>query len=108
MVGMQDSTVIDVVAHGADGNSYVLVMIEDRPWSKSPVQKHQLRQKFTLYGSYIVDGELAATYPQTVDKPIAVQLNCRTEPVGDILEIIETARERLAEKNIPVLVHVYG
>jgi hypothetical protein len=108
MVGVQDDKVIDLVAHGADGASYVLVMIEDRPWSTSPVQKHQLRQKFNLYASYIVDGELAATYPETADKPIAVQLNCKTAPEGEILDIIEKARVTLAEKSVPVLVHVFG
>jgi len=55
MAGIADTYTIDLVAQDADG-TYLLVMVEDRPWGTHPDQSAQLQEKLNTYASYVLDG----------------------------------------------------
>jgi len=106
MAGVKDTTVVDVVAQDPGGGGFTLVMVEDRPWGSDPNQPEQLRKKISLYSSWILDGDLGSQYPETVGRPVRIQLDC-VQPLDDATAaIIDFANHRLAEFGIPVVVHV--
>lgn len=63
MAGIADPNTIDLVAQDTDG-TYLLVMIEDRPWGVVDEQATQLREKINTYAGYVLDGSLAQQYPE--------------------------------------------
>ncbi len=105
MSGIQDASVIDLVAQDAAGE-YMVVMVETRPWSESPDQPEQLRRKLNAYAGYILDGTLARQYPETAGRPVRIRLDCPERPRGDIDVIIEWAMRQLGEHGIRLEVNV--
>jgi hypothetical protein len=106
MAGVKDTNVIDVVAEDPGGEAFTLVMVEDRPWGSDPLQPEQLRQKISLYASWILDGDLGNLYPETIGKPVSIQLDCVQAPDETAAAMIDFARHKLAAFDIPVVVHV--
>lgn len=94
MAGIADSSTIDVVAQDADG-TYLLVMVEDRPWGAVDEQECQLRDKINTYVSYILDGQLAQQYPETIGRPVAIRLDCLHTPTGHFGHIADHASAQL-------------
>jgi hypothetical protein len=82
----------------------MLVIIEDRPWGSDPSQPAQLREKINTYAGYVIDGSLSRDYPETVERPVRVQITCADQPCGDIAAIIEHARTKLGELGIQLIV----
>jgi hypothetical protein len=99
MAGIADPNTVDVVAQSPDG-TYLVVMIEDRPWGTDPDQPNQLRKKINAYAGYILDGSLAQVDPAIAGKRIDIQLDCVNEPAEDIVGILERARDELQKLDI--------
>jgi hypothetical protein len=105
--GVQNPEVIDLVAQDADGE-YMVIMIETRPWGTISDQPGQLKRKINTYAAYVLDGTLASQYPETVDQPVRIQLNCPEPPAAEIAVIIDWAKRRLREYGIPFAVYSRG
>ena len=105
MAGIEDSNVVDVVAQDANGE-YMVVMVETRPWGSDPNQLEQLKAKINAYASFILDGGLLSTYPETADKTVRVQLDCVTHPTTDVTAIVDRAKTALAEHSVGFAVNV--
>lgn len=103
MTGVADTNTIDLVAQDADG-TYLLVMIEDRPWGAADEQEAQLREKINTYAGYVLDGSLAQMYPETAGEPVRIRLDCLEEPPGHFAHITDHAATQLAAHGIGFLV----
>ena len=106
MAGVKDASVIDLVAEDPGSAGYVLVMVEDRGWGSEPDQLEQLRTKISLYASWILDGELGSQYPETVGRPVRIQLDCIEPLDNETSAIIDFANLRLRQYGIAVFVNV--
>lgn len=99
MAGVADTNTIDLVAQDPDG-TYLLVIIEDRPWGAADEQEGQLREKINTYAGYVLDGSLARTYPETAGGPVRIRLDCLEEPRGHFAHIADHAAAQLAAHGI--------
>lgn len=105
MAGIQDPNVIDLVGQAADG-TYLVIMVEERPWGSDPAQPRQLQEKINAYASYVLDGTLAKQYPETAGQRIRFQLNCPQEPTGDVAAVTAHAAAQLEKLGIGFAVRV--
>lgn len=99
MAGIADTDTIDLVGQDADG-TYLLIMIEDRPWGVDPGQASQLQEKINTYAGFIFDGSLARHYPETDGQAMRIRLDCPEPPSGHIAHITEHAATQLAQHGI--------
>jgi hypothetical protein len=99
MSGVADPSTIDVVGQDPDG-TYLLIMVEDRPWGADPDQAAQLREKINSYAGFIFDGSLVRRYPETEGQPVRIRLDCTSPPSGHIEHIIDHATAQLANHGI--------
>jgi hypothetical protein len=105
MAGMQNSNVVDLVGQAADG-TYVVIMVEERPWGADPAQARQLRDKIEAYAGFILDGGLARRYPEVAGRPVRIQLDCPERPDREISRITDHAAVRLDRQGIGFSVRV--
>ncbi|MEO5767403.1 MAG: DUF6572 domain-containing protein, partial [Polyangia bacterium] len=56
--GVQNPSIIDLIATDPASDSVVLVMIERRPWGSSSQQFKQIEEKVNRYMGYVLDGFL--------------------------------------------------
>jgi hypothetical protein len=106
MAGVQDTGVIDVVAHDPDADEYLLVMVEDRPWGSEPEQAQQLRAKINTYVWFVLDGGLQQHYPETTGQRIRLQVDCVSRPPQEICTIVDHASKQLADYGMRLVVNV--
>jgi hypothetical protein len=85
MAGVHEPNVIDLVAMEADGTA-LLVIVEERPWGSDPSHPGQLREKFNTYAWYVLDGLLVDHYPELVDQPVTIRLECVEPPKASSCE----------------------
>lgn len=106
MAGIHDTSVIDLVTHDPASDEYALIMTETRPWTDSPEQLSQLREKINNYAMFAIDEGMTRTYPQAAGKPLRIQLDCADPPSTEAATLIEQARRRLADYKIRFVVNV--
>jgi hypothetical protein len=87
---MTRSDVVDSVAVSPDATAFGLSMIETRPWSGGMKQIEQFRDKLNAYLSFILNGQLAREYPDSVGKRRVVILHCVEEPPVEIHESVQS------------------
>jgi len=104
MSGIADTNILDVVAQDADG-TYMLVMIEDRPWDTDPIQAEQLQEKINTYANYILDGSFTRQYPETEGRPVRIRLDCTESPTGHFAHVIDHATDQLDALGIDFVVN---
>jgi hypothetical protein len=93
------NAVIDFVLSSPEGNEYVLVLVEDRPWSQPGVIDH-LTDRVNRCVGYVVDGDLALNFPETVGRDIRIHVDHR-EPVDtDVEALFLRFTEALAQRGI--------
>src|ERR1041385_3668879 len=80
--------VIDVIAHDAKTNEVVLVMNEPNEWDSSDEQLHSLQERFNVYVSFLLDGEMAEAHPELAGKPTRIELRCVHMPEARVLELL--------------------
>jgi hypothetical protein len=78
---MTRTDVVDSVALSPDATAFGLSMIETRPWAGGVKQLQQFRDKLDAYLAFILDGQLAREYPDSVGKRRVVILHAlRSRP----------------------------
>lgn len=107
MAGVADTGTVDVIAQDADG-TYLLVMVEDRPWGADPDQATQLQGKINTYAGYILDGGLARQYPETEGAAVRIRLDCTEAPTGHFAHITDHAADQLDALGIDFVVNPTG
>ncbi|MGI8648271.1 MAG: hypothetical protein DLM55_04390 [Acidimicrobiales bacterium] len=108
MAGIHDVNVIDLVTHFPESGEYALIMIETRPWTDSPEQLFQLREKINNYAMFAMDEGMIRAYPQAAGKPLCIRLDCPNPPSTQVAGLIEHARQYLADYKIRFVVNVLG
>jgi hypothetical protein len=74
MAGLEEPEVLDLLTLSRS-REYVLIMIEERPWTESPDQVTQLSRKIDFYEAIIRDGALAAKLPESNGQTKRIQLH---------------------------------
>jgi len=80
----QQDFVADIVARDEMLNEWRLVLVEEGPWDDTT--RELLRLQDRLYNSLdaILDGELAAKYPETKHARIVIQVDCFGVPEKEV------------------------
>ena len=99
-MGLSHPGVLDAFAHDKRRDLLVLAMYESRPWNGDERQLHQLQEKLNAYASFILDGEMAESFPQFLGKPVEIQLRTRHQPDPLALGLLQQAREQLSLQKI--------
>ena len=99
-MGLAHPGVLDAFAHDKRRDILVLAMYESRPWNGDERQLHQLQEKLNAYASFILDGEMAESFPQFLGKPVEIQLRTRHQPDPLALGLLQQAREQLSLQKI--------
>jgi hypothetical protein len=100
MSGMENTGVLDAIAHDPHSDKVLLAMYEARPWLGAQEQLFQLQEKLNAYVSFILDGEMRESYPELDGKPVEIQVRTVYEPSGQALEFIDLARNQLELQGI--------
>jgi hypothetical protein len=98
--GVHNPNVVDLVSHNPQTNIVSLGMVEERVWDGSKKRLLELEAKIQGYFSFIVDGQLARTYPAYADKPLEMRLFCSSLPDSETNDFLEQVRMKLLEHNI--------
>src|SRR5436190_22248401 len=88
--------VIDVIAHDAKTNEIVLVMNEPNEWDGPDEQLLDLQERFNVYVSFLLDGEMAEAHPDLAGKPARIELHCAHMPDTGALELLGLIHDQLA------------
>jgi hypothetical protein len=92
--------VVDVIAHDPKTGDVVLVMNEPDEWDGSDEQLLALQERFNAYVSFLLDGEMAETYPELVGKPPRIELHCAHMPDASALELLGLIHDQLAFQEV--------
>ena len=92
--------VIDVIAHDAKTGEAVLVMDEPIEWDGSDEQLLALQERFNVYVSFLLDGEMATHHPELAGKPARIELRCAHMPDTHALELLGLIHDQLAFQEI--------
>ena len=87
--------VIDIVAHDPRTGEAVLVMNEPNEWDGSDEQLLGLQERFNVYVSFLLDGEMAEAHPELVGKPTRIELRCAHMPDSRALELLGLIHDQL-------------
>ena len=101
-MGLEHPAVLDAFAHDKRRDTLVLAMYETRPWTGEEAHILQLQEKLNAYASFILDGEMAESFPQFVGKPVEIQLRTRHQPDPLTLGFLNQAKEQLSLQQIHI------
>lgn len=94
------------MTHDVKSDTYVLIMVENRPWGESPDQMLQLQAKINTYLTFALDGEMTRKFPESRGKRLRLQLDCVNEPDAAGWRFIELVREKLRNDDIEFVVNL--
>ena len=98
--------VIDLIAHDPKTDEVVLVMDEPDEWDGSDEQLLALQERFNVYVSFLLDGEMAEAHPELAGKPARIELRCAHMPDTRALELLGLIHDQLAFQEIKLEVIV--
>lgn len=101
-MGLEHPAVLDAFAHDKRRDTLVLAMYETRPWTGDEAHILQLQEKLNAYASFILDGEMAESFPQFVGKPVEIQLRTRHQPDPLTLGFLNQAKDQLSLQQITI------
>ena len=101
-MGLEHPAVLDAFAHDKRRDTLVLAMYETRPWTGEEAHILQLQEKLNAYASFILDGEMAESFPQFVGKPIEIQLRTQHQPDPLTLGFLNQAKDQLSLQQITI------
>lgn len=104
--GERNPGTVDLVTYDSKSGEYVLIMTEDREWDGSADRVVELQEKLNNYLSFALDGQMARQYPESVGKPLRLQLDCVRLPDPDTSRFIEIVREKLRPDGIRFVVNL--
>lgn len=105
MAGVDDPSVIDLIAEEADGN-VAPIMVETRPWDGGEEQENELWRKFDGYTGYFKSGQFGEDHPEYAGKPLEFRLECPVEPPESIMGILVAVAQRLEPFGIGITYNV--
>ncbi len=100
MNGLENPGVLDAFAHDTRDDKLVLAMYERRVWDGDDRQLFQLQEKLNAYLSFVLDGEMADSFPHLVGKPLEIQLRTVFEPDQKAGDLILRIREQLGFQQV--------
>lgn len=93
-----DATKVDLVAISPDGQVVDLIIVNDSPWTGSDAQLMSLQQKIHTYVGFALDGQMAATYPETDGLAWRIVVDDQAGPVDSTsADIIERVAEKVRQ-----------
>lgn len=95
-----------MIMHDPQTDETVLIMVESRPWEGSEEQLFQLQEKFNVYMSFALDGELSDSYPALATKPLRLQLETTHMPDPAALDFLQHVHDQVAFQGIKLEVRV--
>lgn len=98
--GLEHPAVLDAFARDTRSGVWILAMYEVRPWEGDEQQLFQLQEKLNAYASFILDGEMSETFPDSAGQRIEIQLRTVHEPDEKAWGLIARAREQLLLQQI--------
>lgn len=101
-MGLEHPAVLDAFAHDKRRDTLVLAMYETRPWTGDEAHILQLQEKLNAYASFILDGEMAESFPQFIGKPVEIQLRTRHQPDPLTLGFLNQAKDQLSLQQITI------
>ncbi len=101
-------SVIDMIAHDSRADEIVLVMNEPAVWDGSDPRLHELQERFNAYASFLLDGELAETYPELAGKKGRIEVRCEHMPDARAIELLGMIHDQLQFQEIKMEVVVNG
>lgn len=104
--GVHNPNVVDLVTHDPSTDEYVIIMVEDRPWSDSSEYLDQLLAKINAYVHFVEDGGLSRQFPLAEGKPVRIQLDCSAPPTGKPAKLISEAQQLLLQRGITFATNV--
>lgn len=98
--------VIDVIAQDAKTGDVVLVMNHSNEWDGSDEQLLSLQERFNVYVSFLLDGEMESGHPELAGKPARIEVRCTHMPDSRALELLGLIHDQLAFQDIKLEVVV--
>ena len=96
--GIHNSDVIDMVLYNPEIDSFILVMAQTRPWDSGEVSRKQLIEKVNGYLDFAMGGQLHTMYPQSVGKPLQIQLRYFETPDAAVEDLLKWLSVELVKK----------
>lgn len=98
--------VIDLIAQDPKTGEVVLVMKETDEWDGADERLLALQERFNVYVSFLLDGEMASDHPDLAGKPARIELRCAHLPDTHALELLGLIHDQLAFQDIKLEVVV--
>jgi hypothetical protein len=96
--GVPDEPVIHVSFNSPDGEEYVLVLVEGRPWDTRVID--ELADRIDLVAQYVLDGDLVREFPETAGRSLRIHVD-HLEPVDtDAAAFFLLAADRLGQRGL--------
>lgn len=82
---------IDFVLRDLPQDGWGLVLIEEGPWDLRDIESHLRRLQERVYGCIdaVLNGGFAAQYPESVGKPVLIQLDAYDVPEPELRSFFE-------------------
>jgi hypothetical protein len=94
-----ERAVIDVLLVSPDDDQYVLVLVEQRPWTAPGVLDH-LTDRVNRTVAYVLDGHLAGEFPETVGRSIRVDVRYEHPLTPDVEALFLRFAEALSQRGM--------
>ncbi|WP_375431315.1 DUF6572 domain-containing protein [uncultured Friedmanniella sp.] len=95
MSGLDDAGVVDAITQTPEGE-VVLIISHDRPWTDSEDELSRLGEKINNYAFFVLDEGFALAYPDAVEQPKRVQVDCVSPPTPQVAELLTQAEAAFA------------
>jgi Family of unknown function (DUF6572) len=105
---LERTSLIDVIARDPKSGEVVLVMDEPGEWDASDERLLALQERFNVYVSFLLDGEMVDAHPELAGKPARIQLRCAHMPDSRALELLGLIHDQIAFQHIKLEVVVGG
>ena len=93
-----DATKVDLVAVSRSREAVDLIIVNTSPWTGSDAQVMSLQQKIHTYVGFALDGQMAATYPETEGLAWRIVIDDKAGPVDPTsADIIEQVAEKVRQ-----------
>ena len=89
-----------MIAQDAKTGDVVLVMNHSNEWDGSDEQLLSLQERFNVYVSFLLDGEMAEAHPELAGKTTRIELRCAHIPDTRALELLGHIHDQLAFQEI--------
>jgi hypothetical protein len=94
-----DEPVINFIFNSPDGEEYVLVLVETRPWDE-PGVIDELADRIDLVVRYVLDGDLVRELPETAGRSVRVHVDHLAPADTDAAAFFLLAADRLQQMGL--------